>query len=97
MKQITAALLILILTALAGLVGAQDSPGQAVTADDVNAVAKQMYCPVCENIPLDVCGTAACAQWRDEIRIQLESGSTPDEVIRNFVARYGDRVVSTPQ
>lgn len=97
MKQITAALLILILTALAGLVGAQDSPGQAVTADDVNAVAKQMYCPVCENIPLDVCGTAACAQWRDEIRIQLESGSTPDEVIRDFVARYGDRVVGTPQ
>ena len=68
-----------------------------MTADDVNAVAKQMYCPVCENIPLDVCGTAACAQWRDEIRIQLESGSTPDAVIRDFVARYGDRVVGTPQ
>lgn len=68
-----------------------------VSADDVNAIARQMYCPVCENIPLDVCPTAACAQWRDEIRAQLEAGSTEDEVIANFVARYGDRVVGTPQ
>lgn len=95
MKQILTALLIL--TAVAGLAGAQDAAGRTVTADDVNAIAKQMYCPVCENIPLDVCGTAACAQWRDEIRIQLESGSTPDEIISDFVARYGDRVVGTPQ
>ncbi len=94
---IRAALLILILTAAAGLAGAQDTTRRTVTADEVNAIAKQMYCPVCENIPLDVCGTAACAQWRDEIRIQLESGSTPDEIIRDFVARYGDRVVGTPQ
>lgn len=68
-----------------------------VTADDINAVAKQMYCPVCENIPLDVCPTDACIQWRQEIGVQLGEGKTPDEIKANFVARYGDRVVGTPE
>ena len=70
---------------------------QAVTADDVNAIAHKMYCPVCENIPLDVCPTQACAQWRDEIKSELEAGKTEPEIIDAFVARYGDRVVGTPQ
>jgi cytochrome c-type biogenesis protein CcmH len=74
---------------------AQD--GGTVTADDVNNVAKKLFCPVCENIPLDTCGTAACAQWRDEIRIQLESGRTEKQVIDDFVHRFGDRVIGTPQ
>jgi cytochrome c-type biogenesis protein CcmH len=70
---------------------------EAVTDDDVNAIARRMYCPVCENIPLDVCPTVACEQWRQEIRDQLQQGQTPDQVVANFVARYGDRVVGTPQ
>src|SRR5690606_32615181 len=53
-------------------------------------------CPVCENITLDTCGTAACADWRYEIRLQLESGSTEEQIIEDFVRRFGDRVVGTP-
>ena len=79
---------------LVGMVSAQD---RKVTADDVNAVAKQLYCPVCENIPLDNCGTAACADWRYEIQLQLEAGVTEQEIIDDFVYRFGDRVVGTPQ
>jgi cytochrome c-type biogenesis protein CcmH len=80
---------------LASPARAQDKP--AVTDDQVNAVARQLYCPVCENIPLDVCDTLACAQWRDEIRVQLTAGKTPTQVIADFIQRYGDRVVGTPQ
>jgi cytochrome c-type biogenesis protein CcmH len=69
----------------------------SVTADDVNAIARKMYCPVCENIPLDVCPTVACAQWRDEIRSELEAGKSETQIVDAFVARYGDRVVGTPQ
>src|SRR5687768_4143054 len=29
--------------------------GSAPTDDDVNRVARQLYCPVCESTPLDVC------------------------------------------
>jgi cytochrome c-type biogenesis protein CcmH len=70
---------------------------QNVSDDQVNEVAKQLYCPVCENIPLDVCPTPACRDWRADIRRQLEGGSTPQQVIDDFVSRFGDRVVGTPQ
>ncbi len=73
------------------------TPATPVTADAINAVAKQMYCPVCEDIPLDVCPTDACIQWRQEIGVQLSQGKTPDEIKASFVARYGDRVVGTPE
>lgn len=75
---------------------AQDDPRRPVTDDEVNAVSKKLYCPVCENITLDTCGTLACAQWREEVRILLSEGKTPEQVIENFVARFGDRVVGTP-
>ena len=71
-------------------------PRTTVTDDDVNAVAKELYCPVCENITLDTCGTAACADWRYEIRLQLEAGMNSDEIKADFVRRFGDRVVGTP-
>lgn len=75
---------------------AQDG-SRAVTDDEVNAIASQLYCPVCENIPLDTCGTAACQDWREEIRLMLEQGMTENEIIDDFVWRFGDRVVGTPQ
>jgi cytochrome c-type biogenesis protein CcmH/NrfF len=53
---------------------AQDTEPTGPTDDEVNAIAKQLYCPVCENIPLDVCPTQACAQWRDLIREKLARG-----------------------
>ena len=70
---------------------------QRVSDDDVNDVAEKLYCPVCENIPLDDCPTAACVQWREEIRTQLAAGATPQQVIDDFVRRFGERVVGTPQ
>lgn len=68
-----------------------------VTDDEVNAIAKQLYCPVCENVPLDVCGTKACADWRDEIRAMLEEGRSEAEIKAYFVERYGRRVLATPE
>jgi len=64
--------------------------------DEVNAVARDMYCPVCENIPLDVCPTTACAQWRALIREKLSMGWTGDQIKDYFAAQYGDRVLSQP-
>ncbi len=64
---------------------------------DVIRVAERMYCPVCENIPLDECQTTACLEWKDEIAAQLAAGRAPQEVINSFVARFGDHVVGVPQ
>ena len=84
--------LLLCLLALATVVSAQES----VTADEVNAIAKGLYCPVCESEPLDTCATQACIDWREEIRVLLEEGATEEEVYAYFQTRYGDRVLSRP-
>jgi cytochrome c-type biogenesis protein CcmH len=81
---------------IASLALAQDATPRPVTDDQVNAVAHGLYCPVCENIPLDVCGTQACAQWRDLIREKLAQGWTDTQIKQYFVAQYGDRVLATP-
>ncbi len=66
------------------------------TDDEVNAIAKQLYCPVCENTPLDVCPTEACHQWRDLIRQQLADGWTEEQIKQYFVDNYGARVLAEP-
>lgn len=64
--------------------------------DEVNAIAKGLYCPVCENVPLDVCPTQACAQWRALIREKLTEGWTEEQIKQYFVDQYGDRVLAQP-
>ncbi len=66
------------------------------TDDEVNRIAHQLYCPVCENTPLDVCPTEACRQWRDLIRQQLSQGWTEDQIKQYFVQQYGARVLAEP-
>lgn len=73
-----------------------DNPAPTPSDNEVNAIAKNMYCPVCENIPLDVCGTQACTQWREQIRELLSEGYTEEEIYDYFVQLYGDRVLAEP-
>ncbi len=80
------------------LLSARSAVAQAPTPsdDEVNRIAHQLYCPVCENTPLDVCPTEACRQWRDLIRQQLEQGWTEDQIKQYFAAQYGIRVLAEP-
>jgi cytochrome c-type biogenesis protein CcmH len=64
--------------------------------DDVNQIAQQLYCPVCENTTLDTCTLDACEQWRDLIRQQLADGWSEAEIKNYFVDQYGDRVLGEP-
>ncbi|MGA2490856.1 MAG: cytochrome c-type biogenesis protein CcmH [Anaerolineales bacterium] len=64
--------------------------------DEVNAIARQLFCPVCENTPLDVCPTQACHDWRELIRQMLTDGKTPNEIKQYFVEHYGARVLAEP-
>ncbi len=72
-------------------------PTREVEDDEVNAIAEQLYCPVCENVPLDVCDTRACADWRAEIKMMLSQGQTEEEIKAYFVNRYGQRVLAVPE
>ena len=66
------------------------------TDDEVNRIAHQLYCPVCENTPLDVCPTEACRQWRELIRQKLSDGWTEEQIKQYFVEQYGARVLAEP-
>ena len=91
---ITLVLLILLAGVFTQSVAAQST--NPPTDDEVNAIARELYCPVCENIPLDVCPTQACAQWRGLIKEKLSEGWTKDQIKDYFVAQYGDRVLAEP-
>lgn len=84
----------LVLLLLTGMtIFAQD----VVTYDDVVRVSERMYCPICENEPLDECRNPTCLQWKEEIRRRLEAGQSDDEIINYFVERYGQHVVGVPR
>ena len=84
--------LLLLAALLTGVAYGQES----VSDDEVNAIAKKLYCPVCENTPLDVCPTQACKDWRQMIRQQLSDGWTEGQILDYFVANYGTQVLAQP-
>jgi len=92
----TICLILVTTVSLVTSVSAQGVDPGTISDNEVNAIAKQLYCPVCENIPLDVCGTQACAQWRELIREKLANGWSEDQIKDYFVLQYGDRVLAEP-
>ncbi len=96
MRSLSALISLLLLGALvAGIVGTAYAQ-RPVSDDEVNAIAKKLYCPVCENTPLDVCPTQACKDWRELIRQQLSEGWPEGKILDYFVANYGVRVLAQP-
>jgi cytochrome c-type biogenesis protein CcmH len=88
---------LLLALVLAGLwTVSASAQGPTPTDDEVNRIAKQLYCPVCESTPLDVCPTEACRQWRDLIRTMLAEGKNEEEIKQYFVEQYGVRVLNEP-
>jgi cytochrome c-type biogenesis protein CcmH len=94
-RRITFALLLALLAIAISAITSLAQTSQP-SDDEVNAVAHELYCPVCENIPLDVCPTQACAQWRDLIRQKLSEGWSKEQIKQYFAAQYGDRVLAEP-
>ena len=91
-----ALVLVLLLLATHSASAQSGTPPGPVTDDDVNRVARQLYCPVCESVPLDVCPTQACFQWRETIREKLGAGWTDQQILDYFVTQYGERVLARP-
>lgn len=80
-----------------GHAAAQGSnPPPTPSPDEVNAIASNLYCPVCANVPLDACGTAACAQWRQQIADLLTQGKSAQQIYDYFAEQYGPSVLAAP-
>jgi cytochrome c-type biogenesis protein CcmH len=67
-----------------------------VTADQVNEVARQLWCPLCSGVRLDTCELKACEQMRQEIAIKLAAGEDVQSIKNYFLAQYGPQILGEP-
>jgi cytochrome c-type biogenesis protein CcmH/NrfF len=59
-------------------------------------IAQGLYCPVCVGVPLNVCDTQACEQWRNLIIQKIQNGESDEQIRQYFIDQYGDRVLGAP-
>lgn len=59
-------------------------------------IASGLYCPVCVGVPLNVCETTACEQWRNLIIQKIQNGESDEQIRQYFIDQYGDRVLGAP-
>ncbi len=97
MKKIGLVIAVLAAIAAVSLLTASPARAQGPNIDDrVNQIAKNLYCPVCPNTPLDVCETQACVGWRADIKRMLQEGKTEPQIRDYFVQQFGPQVLGAP-
>jgi cytochrome c-type biogenesis protein CcmH len=67
-----------------------------VTPDEVNVVARELWCPLCSGVRLDACELKACDQMKDVIAIKLAEGEDTESIQAYFVEQYGPQVMGEP-
>lgn len=86
---------LLVLAAFAGSRPAATAPA-AVSQEQVQAIASQLRCVVCQNLSVADSPSDMARQMRDLIRERLAAGDTPAQVETYFVQRYGEWVLLAP-
>ncbi|MEA3337268.1 MAG: cytochrome c-type biogenesis protein CcmH [Chloroflexota bacterium] len=87
----SALFLLLVFFVLASPVLAQEP-----TLDEINAVARELYCPLCNGVRLDTCDLQACIQMRQVISDKLVAGVPKEQIKADFVEQYGPIVLGEP-
>jgi len=84
--------------AVAALVGVSGLPAlaQTPTPNEINAIAKELWCPLCNGVRLDNCELQACIQMREVIAQKLVAGEGKEQIKAYFVEQYGDVVLGAP-
>ena len=75
---------------------AQETITGTVTADDVNAIARELWCPLCSGVRLDACELKACEQMKEMIATKLGEGEDLQSIRSYFVEQYGPQVLGEP-
>ncbi len=76
--------------------GAHPIGAQSVDAETA-AIAKQLKCPVCQNIPVAYSQSQLAAEMREVIRDKVVQGESEKAIIQYFVDRYGEDVLLEPR
>jgi len=69
---------------------------RSVSADEINTVARELWCPLCSGVRLDACELKACQQMKEVIGLKLAEGGDTATIRTYFVAQYGPQVLGEP-
>ena len=81
---------------LSGLAPAWAQQPVGVTDDQINEVAKELFCPLCTGLRLDNCELKVCDGMKDIIRDKLAAGESKEQIKAYFVEQYGEKVLGVP-
>lgn len=71
--------------------------GHADALDDgVRRIALQLQCPVCEGESAADSPSGLAADMRAVIRAKLDAGESDQQILNEFVASYGDSILTEP-
>ncbi len=87
MRRLLLALIFLLLLA---------APALAQEGDPADALQKDLWCPICQGIRLDVCDQKVCEQMREMIDQELAAGNSPEQIKAQFIELYGPVVLGEP-
>ena len=91
-KAIWLLLIVTLLVTLAPLSALAQTP----TPNEIDAIAKELWCPLCNGVRLDNCELQACIQMREVIAQRLTAGESREQIKDYFAQQYGDVVLGTP-
>jgi cytochrome c-type biogenesis protein CcmH len=73
------------------------NPADAALNAHVNAIAKQLRCPVCQGLSLADSQSELSSQMRSVIKDQINAGQSDAQIIDYFVAKYGEWILLEPK
>ncbi|SRR5947208_1644372 len=68
-----------------------------VAEQQVQDVAAQLRCVVCQNLSVADSPSEMARQMRAIVRERLEAGEPPEQVVQYFVERYGEWILLSPR
>lgn len=77
-------------------VSAAPVAAQTPTPNEINEIARELWCPLCNGVRLDNCELQACIQMREVISEKLIAGESKEQIKAYFVTQYGDVVLGAP-
>ena len=87
---------LVLIFALASHGGNLFAQGQAYSEKEAQSIDKSLMCPVCPAETIDQAQVEISRQMKAVVREMLSQGSSREEVLDFFVARYGQEVLAAP-